>query len=43
MPFVIEGGDLLAWQQGDFVYVCLIRGGPDSLSTLQDLLHQPSA
>jgi hypothetical protein len=32
-----------AWQQGDFVYVCLIRGGPDSLSTLQSLLQQPSA
>jgi len=33
----------VAWQQGDFVYVCLIRGGPDSLSTLQSLLEQPSA
>jgi hypothetical protein len=33
----------VAWQQGDFVYVCLIRGGPDSLSTLQSVLEQPSA
>ena len=33
----------VAWQQGDFVYVCLIQGGPDSLSTLQSLLQQPSA
>jgi hypothetical protein len=33
----------VAWQQGDVVYVCLIQGGPDSLSTLQSLLQQPSA
>jgi hypothetical protein len=33
----------VAWQQGDVVCVCLIRGGPDSLSTLQSLLEQPSA
>jgi hypothetical protein len=33
----------VAWQQGDFVCVCLIQGGPDSLSTLQAMLQQPSA
>jgi hypothetical protein len=33
----------VAWQQGDVVCVCLIQGGPDSLSTLQNVLEQPSA
>jgi hypothetical protein len=33
----------VAWQQGDVVCVCLIQGGPDSLSTLQGILEQPSA
>jgi hypothetical protein len=33
----------VAWRQGDVVCVCLIRGGADSLSTLQGLLEQPSA
>jgi hypothetical protein len=33
----------VAWQQGDFVYVCLIQGGGDSLGTLQGLLQQPAA
>jgi hypothetical protein len=32
----------VAWQQGDVVCVCLIQG-PDSLSTLQSALQQPSA
>jgi hypothetical protein len=33
----------VAWQEGDYVYVCLVRGGPDSLSRLQQLLEQPAA
>ncbi|HXY35627.1 MAG TPA: hypothetical protein VEI07_15450 [Planctomycetaceae bacterium] len=33
----------VAWQQGDVVCVCVIKGGPDSLSTLQSLLEQPAA
>ncbi len=33
----------VAWQEGDYVYVCLVRGGPDSLSRLQRLLEQPAA
>jgi hypothetical protein len=33
----------VAWQQGDFVYVCLIRGGADSLGTLQSALGEPAA
>ena len=32
----------VAWQQDDVVCVCLIQG-PDSLSTLQSVLQQPSA
>jgi hypothetical protein len=33
----------VAWQEGNVVCVCLIQGGPDSLSTLQGILEQPSA
>jgi hypothetical protein len=33
----------VAWQEGDYVYVCLVRGGPDSLSRLQQALEQPAA
>jgi nitrate reductase NapE component len=33
----------VAWRQGDFVYVCLVSGGPDSLSRLQAVLEQPAA
>ncbi len=33
----------VAWQEGDYVYVCLVRGGPDSLSRLQQVLEQPAA
>jgi hypothetical protein len=36
------GSVCVAWQQGDVVCVCLIQG-PDSLSTLQSVLQQPSA
>jgi hypothetical protein len=36
------GSVCVAWQQGDVVCVCLIQG-PDSLSTLQGVLQQPSA
>jgi hypothetical protein len=32
----------VAWQQDDFVYVCLVSG-PDSLSRLQSVLQQPAA
>ncbi len=33
----------VAWQQGGFVYVCLIKGGADSLETLQNALGEPAA
>jgi len=33
----------VAWQEGNVVYVCLLQGGADSLSTLQGILDQPSA
>ncbi len=33
----------VAWQQGDAVCVCLIRGDANSLSTLQGMLEQPAA
>ncbi len=33
----------VAWQDSGYVYVCLVRGGPDSLSKLQRILEQPSA
>ncbi|HET6327015.1 MAG TPA: hypothetical protein VFG04_20210 [Planctomycetaceae bacterium] len=32
----------VAWQQGDLVCVCLLKGGPDSLETLQSALAEPA-
>ena len=33
----------VAWQEGDVVCVCLVKGGADSLEALQNALGEPAA
>jgi hypothetical protein len=43
LPAKIGESSCVAWRQGDVVCVCLIQGGGDSLSTLQNALAEPAA
>jgi hypothetical protein len=43
LPTQIGESSCVAWRQGDVVCVCLIQGGADSLSILQNALAEPAA
>jgi hypothetical protein len=43
LPARIGDSICVAWQQGDVVCVCLLRGGADSLEALQSALGEPAA
>jgi hypothetical protein len=43
VPARIGDSICVAWRQGDFVCVCLLKGGADSLEALQNALGEPAA
>jgi hypothetical protein len=43
VPARIGESICVAWRQGDFVCVCLLKGGADSLEALQNALGEPAA